>query len=544
MEEYIGQKDYYGYIYLTLDQKTGKVYVGQKKGLVEKTKNYYGSGSIIENIKKKRGTHFLKKTILGICYSKEESDIAETECIYFFRSFGSNGIQEDSVYGYNLMPSHTGGTNLNEALKGENHPRYKKVDIKKLIKLRKLLWSYEKIAEELNVSSCLVISRLNSVTGKDKKILDEINKKSLLKIKGKSIDVEKIIELRKDNHTLKEIGDKFNISESYVSTIIKENNIKIEVNWYNRKKRIVGGYIPINIEKAIELRKKRWSYVKIGEEFNVTWSTIRNRLKDIPEIQGIKYDRSGITSKGIKFSHYIEIDTEKLIKLRKQGLTQKEIAKELEVCIKTIQDRLKEIPEVSFINVNKVEVNTEKLIKLREKGWSTRRIANELNVHKSTIQNRLKKFTNLQNIKLQSGKKKIDINIKKAIELRKRGYSYTKIGKEFGVSYHTIRDRLMEFIKNNPEYKQIKVKHTKESKKKISEANSGNRHTEETKKKISILKKGKRLKYRRDVNMYKLIELKIKGMTYKEIAEELCISKSTVQRRFADLKDNKNTHLK
>lgn len=95
-EEYnLENKNYYGYIYITLDQKRNKVYIGHKIGLVENSINYFGSGKVIKLILKKRGTYFLKKTILGVCYTLEELLECETECKYFFNSF-------NPIYGYNI----------------------------------------------------------------------------------------------------------------------------------------------------------------------------------------------------------------------------------------------------------------------------------------------------------------------------------------------------------------------------------------------------------------------------------------------------------
>jgi len=87
--------NYYGYIYLTYDQKTKKVYVGQKSGKVEDSLNYYGSGTLIVNIINSRGTSFLKKRILGFCDSKEKLNESEKECIKFYNS-------NNKLYGYNL----------------------------------------------------------------------------------------------------------------------------------------------------------------------------------------------------------------------------------------------------------------------------------------------------------------------------------------------------------------------------------------------------------------------------------------------------------
>jgi len=99
---------YHGYIYLIVDQKENKLYVGQKTIPPEQSKNYYGSGTIIMNIINKRGYIFLKKIILGEIFSNDINEFidllneAEIECVYFFRSFGSDGKHRDEVYGYNL----------------------------------------------------------------------------------------------------------------------------------------------------------------------------------------------------------------------------------------------------------------------------------------------------------------------------------------------------------------------------------------------------------------------------------------------------------
>jgi hypothetical protein len=87
--------DVYGYIYVTIDLMYNKVYVGQRHKLPEHDLWYFGSGKVIRNIKRVRGTQFFKKVILGLCYSKEELDTAERECIRFFQS-------TDRKYGYNI----------------------------------------------------------------------------------------------------------------------------------------------------------------------------------------------------------------------------------------------------------------------------------------------------------------------------------------------------------------------------------------------------------------------------------------------------------
>jgi len=113
-QKYLDQNDnltseYYGYVYVTFDQKYNLVYIGQKKGEVEKTTYYFGSGKRIKNIIKSRGTYFLKKIILGVCYTPEELSHCEKECKYFFNAW-------NPLYGYCIAIDENGGDNFT------NHP--------------------------------------------------------------------------------------------------------------------------------------------------------------------------------------------------------------------------------------------------------------------------------------------------------------------------------------------------------------------------------------------------------------------------------------
>jgi hypothetical protein len=127
---------FYGYIYITLNQQTNKVYVGQKFGLPKDSINYLGSGLRLKNSIKHYGKQFFKKRILGILEadSKEELELllneAETECIYFYRSFGADGINHDEIYGYNL-------TKDGRTLLGFNHKQSTKDKMSKKQKGKK-----------------------------------------------------------------------------------------------------------------------------------------------------------------------------------------------------------------------------------------------------------------------------------------------------------------------------------------------------------------------------------------------------------------------
>jgi len=91
-----------GYIYLITDFKHNKIYIGRKNGHPSKTKYYYGSGKIIKSIKKKYGTYFLHKRIIGIVNTSfEDLKKAEEECITFYNSC-------NPLIGYNLVKENKG----------------------------------------------------------------------------------------------------------------------------------------------------------------------------------------------------------------------------------------------------------------------------------------------------------------------------------------------------------------------------------------------------------------------------------------------------
>lgn len=126
----------FGYIYLIIDQKENKLYVGQKIGHPDNSNNYYGSGKVIKQIIKKRGTYFLKKIILGSCDSQEELDDCEIECISFFNT-------KDFNYGYNL--TNGGGTTTGLKMSEESKQKISESASKR----NKINWSDPKFRQHM-----------------------------------------------------------------------------------------------------------------------------------------------------------------------------------------------------------------------------------------------------------------------------------------------------------------------------------------------------------------------------------------------------------
>lgn len=176
MEDY-SNEDYYGYVYITLDQKHNKIYIGQKKARIEKTTDYFGSGTRIKNIIKSRGTYFLKKTILGVCYSKEELEFWETECKFFFNAF-------DKRYGYNILVKDSGGDTFTNQSKEDQDKRRANISKSKkgCVPWNKGLSALTYLSEEALAN----ISRAN--TGRI--CTDETRQKMSVSRKGKKKTIE------------------------------------------------------------------------------------------------------------------------------------------------------------------------------------------------------------------------------------------------------------------------------------------------------------------------------------------------------------------
>lgn len=243
---------YYGYIYLILDQKYNKVYVGQKKGKIEKSLNYFGSGKIIKDIIKKRGSYFLKKIVLGICYSKIELNICEIECIQFFNS-------TNKFYGYNILDGGSGILNYTHT------ETTKKVISDK----QKKIWSI-KFPKTLVEKECIYCKNIFKV---------QLNIKQQFKIKFCSRQCYWDYMKNKKKNFVYTWGDK--ISKSLTNKKLSKSHIE------NISKSHIKN-INIDLFILIDMYKRGESLTNLSQLVGVSYNTLRRRfinsginLKDI-----------------------------------------------------------------------------------------------------------------------------------------------------------------------------------------------------------------------------------------------------------------------
>lgn len=135
------QKAYLGVIYQIINIQNNKSYIGKTTNndyyeYIEKHfKNAFKEGDLKKNNKgkylynsiRKYGRENFKVIILGVLVSYNKKYLnyklneAEKESIWLFRTFGSNGINKDNIYGYNLTKGGDGGDTLS------NHPNKKEI---------------------------------------------------------------------------------------------------------------------------------------------------------------------------------------------------------------------------------------------------------------------------------------------------------------------------------------------------------------------------------------------------------------------------------
>lgn len=142
---------------------------------------------------------------------------------------------------------------------------------------------------------------------------------------------------------------------------------------------------------------------------------------------------------------------DKIIELRKQGLSTANIGKQLGVSQSSVFQSLP--PELKNIGLRNVNPDIkDKIIELRKQGLSTNAIGKQLGVSQTTVYNSLPgDLKNISAKKPSTERKKISssqVVLDKMIELRKQGLSTTKIGKMLGVSQMTVYNSLPQELKD------------------------------------------------------------------------------------------------
>lgn len=351
MEE---KKEVYGVIYKVTNLMNHKVYIGQTTQDFKKYKSKHIYCSRDNQIKNKNrafykalreyGPHKFKWEVLGECKGQEDLDITEIRCIDFYKS-------TMEVYGYNMVIGGRGVVGLDQSEeekdklrdqiyeyyeRGELHLFYKmysslekgkhskeknaayiQVDDNKIIELYKKGYTQYRIAEELEVSRAIIHSRLKWANvlvhnhlyvdkelllqyHKEGKTLREVSRITgiyygLLRRRCKtwgikfengtgedhyqyiSLDINKVISLKQENKTNKEICALLGVSLSLLRNRIREHKLKLKVNQGGKNN---PQYKHVDLDTILQLREQGLSYKKIGKIVGISEPAVTKRCKN------------------------------------------------------------------------------------------------------------------------------------------------------------------------------------------------------------------------------------------------------------------------
>ena len=299
----------------------------------------------------------------------------------------------------------------------------------KILNLKRQGKKQKEIAELLNVSNATISKRLsqmrlNGIKAEDTK--ERVSDEDILAFRLKGYKIEKIAKI-------------LGVSSSTISrrmVNMRKNGVNIP--------RSVAYNNDIN-SKILELKKQGKTQKEIAEQLNISISSVSSRLQTIK--------RDGIVIEAPKS----ESDTlnEKIITLREKGMGNNEIAEKLGLCLSTISHRVGKIKNKG-INVpkpkrkRKADNIDNKVEELKRQGLTQVEIAKELGVTISKVYATIKKLKQ-DGIEFPEDVVGLNSTDRKIIEMRKNNATIHEIAKTLGVTKMAIDKRIRKMKKCNVE---------------------------------------------------------------------------------------------
>ena len=230
----------------------------------------------------------------------------------------------------------------------------------------------KEIAKSLKVP----VGSINVCTRKLKKE-GIIQSRGLIKNIEKEKAKEKILKLYNSKAGTEEIAKALNISLPTMYRYIRELREEGKIQGIKKKEE--------RKEKTLELYNQGIEVKEIAKRLNVTVETINTYIKELEE-EGRAEKRKTLRKTSKK-----EENKEKILELYNQGLEIKEIAKRLNVTAVTINTYIKElieegrIQEGKDLKQRKKEEKKEEVLRLYKQGIETKEIAKKLNLADLTI---------------------------------------------------------------------------------------------------------------------------------------------------------------
>jgi len=325
-------KECFGCIYLIENIQNNKKYVGYTTAeYIKYVQDHFinainnrdlkkdKKGKYLYNAIRKYGVHNFKWRILGYCYSQTELCESEKEAIYFYRSFGSDGITRDSIYGYNCTPGGDGGnTGTSQRNKGKTYGEIYGDEKAKELKMKLSKSHIGQIPSPEAIAKGVETRRLSGgfIQSEEKK------KKISETLMGHPVSqetIDKTIKTRRENNSYKQTEEtKQKISETLMGHPVSQETI----------------------DKIVKTRKEKNNYKtgtnkdRFGEE---KAEEISNKISKVLKGQPKKNKgKTNVEMYGSERAKEISDKKSKSIKLSKQNNKNKKVLQELDELINRV----------------------------------------------------------------------------------------------------------------------------------------------------------------------------------------------------------------
>lgn len=160
----------------------------------------------------------------------------------------------------------------------------------------------------------------------------------------------------------------------------------------------------------------------------------------------------------------VPFSKEEMLALREKGMTNKQIADELGVCIDTVLRKIGKQPGIMTSKAasrKKAGIPIEEILALREQGLGVRKISEKLGTTSSNVSARIRAWARMTGIEVPAitvkpekaetkavnprkhGMKRPDISDEEIRALREQGLTLKQIGEKLGTTFQTVSRRLI-----------------------------------------------------------------------------------------------------
>jgi len=303
--------------------------------------------------------------------------------------------------------------------------------------------SIKELGKEYYVSESTIYYRIKKYYEESK-----VERKSLKRESTRiELPIDEIVRKYENGISIEDLGKEYWVSFDTVNRRINEYYKEAGIERPYKSARI-----ELPIEEIIKKYENGTNVKNLGKEYNVSESTINNRIKEYYAETKIERPVKKVGKKKIK------LPIEEIVKKYENRTSMVKLGKEYSVSGETINSRINEYYEERKIErpnkSTRIELPVEEIVKRYENGDRIEDIAKEYNVSEFTINRRIKEYYEERGLERpfqKTGNKKIKLPIEEIVKRYENGDCIENIAKEYETSYANIDRRIKEYYKEKGE---------------------------------------------------------------------------------------------